>query len=254
MRQPATAAAAVGSAPGSVAVGAGPGDRLRPGGGRVRSFAAKVVWAISIGLAVASPWSRCAGAAAQPPIAPEPRQPVTTRTSPARLCPGCAGDPGPVTPSTATIVRPGPGTALGRYLLVDQIGAGGMAEVYTAVSFGVGEISSAVRHQAAARRADGNATAVSLFIDEANLASTLVHPNVVPVFDFGEAAGFVLPRRGVHRRPRSRAASRARLRDRGDPLLSRNTILYLANEILDRARVRARQARRRRAAAGARPP
>ena len=100
-----------------------------------------------------------------------------------------ASGPVTVSSSTATLVRPGPGTALGRYLLVDQIGVGGMAEVYTAVSFGVGRFRRPFVIKRLRAELDGNATAVSLFIDEANLASTLVHPNVVPVFDFGEAGG-----------------------------------------------------------------
>ena len=142
-----------------------------------------------------------------------------------------ASGPVTVSPSTATVVRPGPGTALGRYLLVDQIGVGGMAEVYTAVSFGVGRFRRPFVIKRLRAELDGNATAVSLFIDEANLASTLVHPNVVPVFDFGEAGGsYFLAEEYIVGRDLGRVTTR--LRDRGDPLLSRNAILYLANEIL----------------------
>jgi serine/threonine-protein kinase len=129
-------------------------------------------------------------------------------------------------------VRPGPGTALGRYLLVDQIGAGGMAEVYTAVSFGVGKFRRPFVIKRLRAELDGNATAIGLFIDEANLASTLVHPNVVPVFDFGEVAGsYFLAEEYIVGRDLGRITSR--LRDRGEPLLSMNAILHLANEILN---------------------
>jgi hypothetical protein len=129
-------------------------------------------------------------------------------------------------------VRPGPGTALGRYLLVDQIGAGGMAEVFTAVSFGVGRFRRPFVIKRLRAELDGNATAIGLFIDEANLASTLVHPNVVPVFDFGEANGsYFLAEEYVVGRDLGRITSR--LRDRDEPLLSRNAILHLANEILN---------------------
>ena len=129
-------------------------------------------------------------------------------------------------------VRPGPGTALGRYLLVDQIGAGGMAEVFTAVSFGVGKFRRPFVIKRLRAELDGNATAIGLFIDEANLASTLVHPNVVPVFDFGEVAGsYFLAEEYIVGRDLGRITSR--LRDRDEPLLSRNAILHLANEILN---------------------
>ena len=129
-------------------------------------------------------------------------------------------------------VRPGPGTALGRYLLVDQIGAGGMAEVFTAVSFGVGKFRRPFVIKRLRAELDGNATAIGLFIDEANLASTLVHPNVVPVFDFGEVAGsYFLAEEYIVGRDLGRITSR--LRDRGEPLLSTNAILHLANEILN---------------------
>jgi serine/threonine protein kinase len=128
--------------------------------------------------------------------------------------------------------RPGPGTALGRYWLVDQIGAGGMAEVFTAVSFGVGKFRRPFVIKRLRAELDGNATAIGLFIDEANLASTLVHPNVVPVFDFGEVAGsYFLAEEYIVGRDLGRITSR--LRDRGEPLLSTNAILHLANEILN---------------------
>jgi len=127
--------------------------------------------------------------------------------------------------------RPGPGTVLGRYLLVDQIGAGGMAEVYTAVSFGYGGFRRPFVIKRMRAELDGNATAIGLFIDEANLASTLVHPNVVPVFDFGEAGGsYFIAEEYIVGRDLGRLITR--LRDRGEPLLTRNAILHVAHEIL----------------------
>ncbi|HEY7371966.1 MAG TPA: serine/threonine-protein kinase [Polyangia bacterium] len=135
-------------------------------------------------------------------------------------------------PPVVQIVRPGPGTALGRYLLVDQIGIGGMAEVFTAVSFGYGGFRRPFVIKRLRAELDGNATAVGLFIDEANLASTLVHPNVVPVFDFGEVGGsYFLAEEYIVGRDLGRLTNR--LRERGEPLLSRNAILHLGREILN---------------------
>jgi serine/threonine-protein kinase len=134
-------------------------------------------------------------------------------------------------PPTAQIVRPGPGTTLGRYLLVDQIGIGGMAEVFTAVSFGYGGFRRPFVIKRLRAELDGNAAAVGLFIDEANLASTLVHPNVVPVFDFGEAGGsYYLAEEYIVGRDLGRLTNR--LRDRGEPLLSLGAILHLGRELL----------------------
>jgi hypothetical protein len=128
-------------------------------------------------------------------------------------------------------MSPGPGTPLGRYLLVDRIGEGGMAEVYTAVSFGYGGFRRSFVIKRLRPELITNPTAIDLFIDEANLASTLVHPNVVPVFDFGEAAGsYFLAQEYVIGRDLGRITRR--LRERGEPLLSANAILHLAHEVL----------------------
>jgi serine/threonine-protein kinase len=106
-----------------------------------------------------------------------------------------------------------------------------MAEVFTAVSFGYGGFRRSFVIKRLRPELNGNATAVDLFIDEANLASTLVHPNVVPVFDFGEAGGsYFLAQEYVVGRDLGRVTRR--LRERGEPLLSPNAILYLASELL----------------------
>jgi hypothetical protein len=195
-----------------------------------------LLWSGAIGLAVAI------GALS---IRPRPRRheppallPAPAPTSTSTL--GEGTDPKATRVGVATagaapapvVVRPGPGTALGRYLLVDQIGAGGMAEVFTAVSFGVGKFRRPFVIKRLRAELDGNATAVGLFIDEANLASKLVHPNVVPVFDFGEAGGsYFLAEEYIVGRDLGRITGR--LRERGEPLLSPGEILHIANEILN---------------------
>jgi hypothetical protein len=76
--------------------------------------------------------------------------------------------------------------SFGRYLLVDQLGEGGMAQVFTAVTFG----AEGFRRTFVVKRLRAELTrdeaVVAQFIDEANLASTLVHSNIIPVFDFGK--------------------------------------------------------------------
>ena len=150
-------------------------------------------------------------------------------------------------------MSPGPGTPLGRYLLVDRIGEGGMAEVYTAISFGYGGFRRSFVVKRLRSELIANPTAVDLFIDEANLASTLVHPNVVPVFDFGEAAGsYFLAQEYVIGRDLGRITRR--LHERGEPLLSVSAILQMAHEVLAGLEYAHGQARRRRQPAGDRPP
>ena len=192
----------------------------------------KMLWAIAIAVALVI------GAVSLRPRRRRPRadSPALLPAPPVTIEAGSssAGTASPLpvaTPPVAMMVRPGPGTALGRYLLVDQIGAGGMAEVFTAVTFGVGRFRRPFVIKRLRAELDNNPTAVGLFIDEANLASTLVHPNVVPVFDFGEAGGsYFLAEEYIVGRDLGRITSR--LYERGEPMLSHNAILHLANEVL----------------------
>ncbi|HEY0705306.1 MAG TPA: serine/threonine-protein kinase, partial [Polyangia bacterium] len=125
----------------------------------------------------------------------------------------------------------GVGTPLGRYMLLDRIGEGGMAEIFTAVSFG----SSGFRRSFVIKRLRpemaASDTAVAHFIDEANLASTLVHPNIVPVFDFGEVNGaYFLAQEYIVGRDLGRLTRR--MIERNLPPLSPGAILYIAHEVL----------------------
>ena len=187
----------------------------------------QVSWivAIPLALAIAVVTLRRGRRPAAP--APEPRQPVISPNV-TRFGLAVSGDE---TPALISRDRRGSGTPLGRYMLVDRIGEGGMAEVYTAISFGYGGFRRSFVVKRLRSELIANATAVDLFIDEANLASTLVHPNVVPVFDFGEAAGsYFLAQEYVIGRDLGRITRR--LHERGEPLLSVGAILQMAHEVL----------------------
>ena len=116
--------------------------------------------------------------------------PATGAARPASRAPGAA------LPQAATELHPSdsrlraPGgvstVSFGRYMLLDRLGEGGMAQVYTAVTFGAeGFRRTFVVKRLRAELAREPAV-VAQFIDEANLGSTLVHSNIIPVFDFGK--------------------------------------------------------------------
>jgi len=119
----------------------------------------------------------------------------------------------------------------GRYTLVDRLGEGGMAEVYTAVTFGAeGFRRTFVVKRLRAELAREPAV-VAQFIDEANLGSTLVHSNIVPVFDFGKVGDeYFLAQEYILGRDLGRLTARAVERD-GRPLPV-PVVLFAAYETL----------------------
>jgi serine/threonine protein kinase len=74
--------------------------------------------------------------------------------------------------------------ALGRYELLRPLARGGMAEVYLARRRAAGVEKVLVVKRMRRERA-GDARFLDLFVREAKLSMSLVHQNIVPVFDFG---------------------------------------------------------------------
>jgi serine/threonine protein kinase len=132
-------------------------------------------------------------------------------------------------------VASGPGEELGPYRLLDKIGEGGMAEVYTAVvqeSAGKGSkagpplVVKCLRPELV-----DDPLAVAHFMEEGRLSSSLVHPNIARVFQDGVADNRhylvqeYVPGRDLGCVTRTMVASKQRP-------LSAAVILYLAHEIL----------------------
>jgi len=78
---------------------------------------------------------------------------------------------------------------LGGYQIESKIGAGGMAEVYSARREGPHGFTKRVAVKRILPSAAEDAAFVSMFISEASLAARLSHPNIVQVFDFGDDQG-----------------------------------------------------------------
>jgi serine/threonine protein kinase len=99
-----------------------------------------------------------------------------------RTSPRSATDPGEPR-KAGPVERP---KQFGRYYLVDRLGEGGMAEVYTAVAFGAEKFRRTFVVKLLHSSAQRTPSLVEMFIDEAKLASNLVHSNIIPVYDFGK--------------------------------------------------------------------
>jgi len=80
-------------------------------------------------------------------------------------------------------------TALGRYELITQIGQGGMAEVQLAIQRGPAGFEKLVVVKLVHENLATQKSFVDMLLDEARMAAMLKHPNVVDIYDLGEAGG-----------------------------------------------------------------
>ena len=143
---------------------------------------------------------------------------------------------GVLSPSSSPLpaTPPIPASALGvigRYLLLERIGEGGMAEIFAAAALGAGGFRRFLVIKRLRPEWATHPEAISHFIDEANLMSSLAHPNIVPVFDFGEADGsYYLAQEYVAGRDLGRLTRR--MVERGDAPLPPRAVLYVVDQIL----------------------
>ncbi|TDP75355.1 protein kinase domain-containing protein [Bradymonas sediminis] len=80
-------------------------------------------------------------------------------------------------------------TNFGRYVLLEKIGAGGMAEIYRAKTFGAAGFEKEFAIKLILPSLVDDDEFVEMFINEAKIAVSLYHTNVVQVFDLGEIDG-----------------------------------------------------------------
>jgi hypothetical protein len=122
--------------------------------------------------------------------------------------------------------------SFGRYRLIDRLGEGGMAELYTAASYGAEGFRRVFALKRLRPEMARNRVAVEQFIDEAKLGSSLVHSNIVPVFDFGKVGDeYFMAQEYIIGRDMIRLTERHVEREgRG---LDERLVLYVAHEVLD---------------------
>ncbi len=154
------------------------------------SFAPRASGAVEVtartpdGSITVAPASRAARLAMPPPGAPraDTLRPDTSRpdSQPPRLdTPSHAANPIAELPVIAYYSR---------FALLGRLAFGGMAEIFLARETS----SNASRHLVVKRilpHVADDEGFVSMFLDEARLAMRLQHPNICPVYEFGEAAG-----------------------------------------------------------------
>jgi serine/threonine protein kinase len=78
---------------------------------------------------------------------------------------------------------------LGKYDLIAKIATGGMAEIHLARSHAGGGVDKIVVVKKLLAEFEGHKEFVDMFLDEARVAASLNHPNVVQMYDFGEVGG-----------------------------------------------------------------
>ncbi len=207
------------SNPGKARTGATGGGNTNPGAVRTGPNAAAPRSATNPGAAAARQGAKPTGTTGPGVTGPQGRR----RT-------GTTGPEGPARTGSSAPVSGGP-QRFGRYWLLDRLGEGGMAEVYLALAFGAENF----RRTFVLKRLRGDAVKtsalVNMFIDEAKIASTLIHGNIIPVFDFGkEGDEYFIAQEYILGRDLRRVTTRAMEKD-GAPLPER-LIVFIMREVL----------------------
>merc|ERR1711974_223162 len=74
----------------------------------------------------------------------------------------------------------------GKYLLLDHIAVGGMAEVFLAKSFGIEGFEKIIAIKRILPTMAEDDDFIEMFIDEAKIAGHLNHANIVPIYELGK--------------------------------------------------------------------
>ncbi|PIU00097.1 MAG: hypothetical protein COT74_07025 [Bdellovibrionales bacterium CG10_big_fil_rev_8_21_14_0_10_45_34] len=77
----------------------------------------------------------------------------------------------------------------GKYILLEKLATGGMAEVYLAKTYGVDNVSRLFAVKRILPEYSNNSDFITMFKEEAKIAINLNHSNVVSIIEFGEEKG-----------------------------------------------------------------
>src|SRR5215207_8918755 len=77
----------------------------------------------------------------------------------------------------------------GKYLLLDRISVGGMAEVFKAKSYGVEGFEKVIAIKRILPSMGEDRDFIKMFIDEAKIAGQLNHANICQIFELGRIQG-----------------------------------------------------------------
>ena len=130
-----------------------------------------------------------------------------------------------------TVIASADGQVFGRYTVLDRLGAGGMCDIYIAALTGPEGFQRTFVLKRLKPELALNRAAVDQFIDEAKLGSTLVHSNIVPVFDFGRVGdGYFIAQEFIVGRNVEQLCERHE--DRVGAPLDLATVFYIGYETL----------------------
>src|SRR4051812_6558631 len=77
----------------------------------------------------------------------------------------------------------------GKYTLIRKLAAGGMAELYLAIQKSVAGIEKLIVIKRILPSMNQDKAFIEMLLHEARIAATLSHPNIVQIFDVGQAEG-----------------------------------------------------------------
>ncbi len=105
----------------------------------------------------------------------------------------------------------------GKYLLLERVNVGGMAEVFKAKAFGVEGFERLVAVKRILPSIAEDTEFITMFIDEAKIAVQLTHANIAQIFDLGKVGDcYFIAMEYVHGKDLRAIFDRAR--KRGEPL------------------------------------
>jgi hypothetical protein len=178
-----------------------------------------------------SPRTAFPTAAAAPPTSTSAAYAPPPAAAPATSAGTSAGGPRRPSVNLPTMIAKGEAQVFGRYTVLDKLGAGGMCDIYTAALTGPEGFQRVFVLKRLKPELALNRGAVDQFIDEAKLGSTLVHSNIVPVFDFGRVGdGYFIAQEYIVGRNVAQLCER-HVERLGEPL-DVTTVFYIAHETL----------------------